>query len=240
MNDQDIAHKKLAEATHPLDRPVWSALTTRQTHLGRGDRLARRYHPDVAPFAAVEVETSEAFASLRQLIGPDDGVAVLSSDALEELPGLQAERIGLIHQMIAPTSVEAVDASDFIRLGPDAIEEMMRLTKQTNPGPFSKRTHETGDYIGLRHEGRLIAMAGQRMQLDGYVEISAVCVSDEHRGQGIAARLIDVLREEILRNGDVPFLHVFSHNHPAIALYERLGFTLRQVFNLTRLRNHDA
>lgn len=116
---------------------------------------------------------------------------------------------------------------------------MLELTQKTKPGPFGKRTHEMGRYIGLREHGRLIAMAGERMQLDGYVEISAVCVDDDWRGKGFAARLVTALRDDIEGRGATPFLHVLTDNHAAIGLYERLGFELQRKFFLTRVSRTD-
>ena len=116
---------------------------------------------------------------------------------------------------------------------------MLRLTEQTNPGPFGPRTHELGQYIGVRVDGALAAMAGERMRLDGAVEISAVCVSPEHRGKGHAAFLVAWLVRKLREEGAKPFLHAFTDN-PAIALYERLGFTKRKTLRLTVLARAEA
>ena len=119
-------------------------------------------------------------------------------------------------------------------LGPSDVPEMLHLTEQTQPGPFGPRTHELGQYIGIRVDGALVAMAGERMRLDGAVEISAVCVSPDHRGKGYAAFLVAWLVRKLRAEGSTPFLHVFTDN-PAIALYERLGFRTRKTLRLTVL-----
>jgi predicted GNAT family acetyltransferase len=219
-----------------LDRPIWAALTTNQAHLGYGDALARRFHPDVAPFAALASETPAAFQALRQLLLPDEQVATLQSmEPIGPVDGLRMTHVGVIHQMIA-THGEAARADDeVIRLGSADAKEMLDLAQQTKPGPFGKRTHETGNYIGIRDGGRLVAMAGERMRIDGYVEISAVCVAEDYRGRGLAGRLVRALRREIEQRGETPFLHVFSDNLSAIGLYERIGFGLRRTFHLTRI-----
>jgi ribosomal protein S18 acetylase RimI-like enzyme len=96
-----------------------------------------------------------------------------------------------------------------------------------------------GNYIGVRDRGRLIAMAGERMCVDGHVEISAVCVDEDYRGNGLAGGLVKVLRRGIEQRGEAPFLHVFSDNISAIRLYDRLGFQLRRTFYLTRIGHAD-
>ncbi|AXF05163.1 GNAT family N-acetyltransferase [Paraburkholderia hospita] len=227
--------------TANLDRPIWTALTTRQAHLGLGDALARRYHPDVAPFAALASDTPAAYEALHQLLQPHEQVALLSLEPLAGIETLQVDHAGTIHQMVAMHhAVETVDDLDVIRLGNVDAKEMLDLAQKTKPGPFGTRTHEMGHYIGVRDQGRLVAMAGERMSLDGYVEISAVCVDDDWRGKGLAGRLINILRKEITQRGETPFLHVFSHNTTAIHLYEKLGFELRREFVLNRIGHADA
>jgi predicted GNAT family acetyltransferase len=224
-----------------LDRPIWTALTTRQAHLGLGDTLARRFHPDVAPFAAVASETPNAWRALHALLQPGEQVAMLSADTVAAIDTLQAKRVGTIHQMVAMQRfTQSIDDSDVIDLGPADIDAMLALVQRTKPGPFGKRTREMGRYIGVREQGELIAMAGERMAIDGYVEISAVCVDERCRGRGLAGRLMNILRREIGLRGETPFLHVFSHNESAIALYERLGFELRHAFALTQISHAES
>ncbi|HEX3637462.1 MAG TPA: GNAT family N-acetyltransferase [Paraburkholderia sp.] len=223
-----------------LDRPIWAALTTKQAHLGQGDALARRYHPDVAPFAALASETPAAYRTLRQLLRPHEQVVLQSAEPLGPVDGLQATYLGVIHQMIAPhREAGGTDDPGVIRLGNAEANEMLDLVQKTKPGPFGKRTCEMGNYIGIRDGGRLIAMAGERMRVDGYVEISAVCVDEDYRGKGLAGRLVKALRREIEQRGETPFLHVFSDNISAIRLYERLGFRLRYTFHLNRIGHAD-
>lgn len=224
-----------------LDRPIWTALTTRQAHLGLGDTLARRFHPDVAPFAAVASETPDAWRALHALLQPGEQVAMLSADTVAAIDTLQAKRVGTIHQMVATQRfTQSLDDSDVIDLGPADVDDMLALVQRTKPGPFGKRTREMGHYIGIRERGELIAMAGERMAIDGHVEISAVCVDERCRGRGFAGRLMNILRREIGLRGETPFLHVFSHNESAIALYERLGFELRHAFALTQISHAES
>jgi predicted GNAT family acetyltransferase len=120
-------------------------------------------------------------------------------------------------------------------LGKPDIPAMMALAEATKPGPFGPRTIELGRYVGVRRDGRLVAMAGERMRLTGFTEISAVCVDPAYRGQGLAASMIFALVAPILDRSETPFLHAFSSNRPAIALYQRLGFGLRRQVHLAVL-----
>ncbi|MGV2291803.1 GNAT family N-acetyltransferase [Trinickia sp. YCB016] len=225
---------------HILDTPAWSALATRHAHLRQGGSLARRYHPEVAPFAAVASDTPAAWQALHELLRPGEQVAFVTPDPIEPSQGLQAEQIGVLHQMVATTRApDDTQDADVLRLSHLDAQDMLDLATRTKPGPFSKRTHETGNYIGIRDQGRLIAMAGERMLIDGYVEISAVCVDSEYRGKGLAGRLMNIVRRGIEARGDTPFLHVISSNHGAIGLYERLGFELRQAFHLNIVKRTD-
>jgi predicted GNAT family acetyltransferase len=231
----------MSRPTHAaLDRPIWAALTTRQAHLGQGDALARRFHPDVAPFAAIAPDAPDAWRALHALLRPGEHVAMLSTDALAGIDILQAKRVGNIDQMIAPQRfTQSIDDSDVIALGEADVDDMLALVQRTKPGPFGKRTRETGRYIGIREQGELIAMAGERMAIDGYVEISAVCVDERFRGRGLAGRLMNILRKEIGQRGETPFLHVFSHNESAIALYDRIGFEPRHTFALMQISHAE-
>jgi predicted GNAT family acetyltransferase len=117
---------------------------------------------------------------------------------------------------------------------------MLALVSVTQPGPFGPRTIELGEYWGVRRRGVLVAMAGERMRLDGFTEISAVCVDAVHRGQGFAADLVRSLVASIVARSEIPFLHVFTSNDPAIALYRKLGFALRRRMHLAVLARAEA
>lgn len=222
-----------------LDQPVWSALNSRHEELAQGGALARRYPADISPFAAVRDFSAAAFDALRALMRADEQLALVSLEAMTAPPGFVVEAVGPLWQMVAPRvpvgSDSAPDDSNIIVLNAADAPAMLELATLTKPGPFASRTHELGDYIGIRAGGRLVAMAGERMQLDGHAEISAVCVHPDQRGQGHARALMRAMMRRIRQRGDSPFLHVFTNNHGAIALYEELGFVRRQMLHAVRL-----
>ena len=194
---------------HLLDNPVWHALTGPQQKVADARLGASRYEPDVAPFAAVpDVPTAGTWDDLRDLVGPR-GAAVLFA----EPPGVpdgwdELFRIPTV-QMVA-TSVAPATAADAEPLGADDVDDMLALVGRTHPGPFERRTIELGDYLGVRDDSGLVAMAGMRMRLPGYTEISAVCTDEAARGRGLASALVRDLVGRILDRGETPVLHVMS------------------------------
>ena len=220
---------------HPLDRPVWRALTSRQAHLARGNARAVRLDPDYGPFAAAADAAPGALAALVALVAQDDAVALIEAAPPPTPPGLIVERAGVLHQMMA-TKLKLKDPKcAIVPLSEADAAVMFALAALTEPGPFAARTHQLGDFIGVRVDSRLAAMAGERMKPAGFTEVSAVCTHPDFRGQGYAAALTGVVAARILARGETPFLHVYPHNTGAIAVYAALGFCLRRPMMLTVL-----
>lgn len=224
-------------AAHPLDQPIWGALTSRHGAFAQGDGLARRYPADMAPFAAVRDPGPAGLAGLARIAAPGDTLALLSDQPLALPEAFTVERTLALDQMLAGAApADDPMAAGLERLGAAQVPEMMDLVALTQPGPFQARTFEMGAYFGIRAGQRLVAMAGERMALDGYTEISAVCSHPEHRGRGHARVLVAALARRIHARGEVPFLHVVAGNAPAIGLYRQLGFVLRRTLQLTVVR----
>jgi predicted GNAT family acetyltransferase len=221
---------------HPLDRQIWNALTTRQAAFALGEDLAVRLDPQFGPFAATRDDRPESFAALHALAKSTGGVVLFTPEppplpeTFEVLMASQLDQfVGVAPSSIAPrTDIRALSAED--------VPEMLALAEVTKPGPFLPRTHELGAFYGVRIGGRLIAMAGERLKLPGYTEITAVCTHEDFRGMGLAAALIARVADGIQARGETPFLHVFSHNASAIAVYRRLGMTFRRAFAVTFAR----
>lgn len=222
---------------HILDNPIWSSLTTRQTYLAEGDGLARRYPVDVTALAALKEPSAEAFDSLAR-ISKSDAVALFCYQPITIPAGWKTIHTSNLAQMVcvdprvAPVPAEiTVD-----KLGAADSDEMVALTKLTNPGPFGSRTHELGLYLGIHQQGRLAAMAGERQKLPGYTEVSAVCTHPDYVGKGYARVLMLEVMRGIRERGEIPMLHVRQNNARAVELYERLGFRSRVVLHLAVLK----
>ena len=225
---------------HPLDEPVWNALTTCHASLALGGEFARRYPPDFAPIAAIRDNSARSFSELRDLVAPGSVVALASADPMPPPDGFATVLATSFDQMIATSMPDAIvpDAivPDIVPLGaPDAVA-MAALAKPLLPQSFAERAHELGSQLGVRIDGKLVAMAGERLRLTGFAEISTVCTHADYRGRGYAGALVASLGRAILDRGEIPFLHVHGENRPAIAVYRRLGFTLRRVLHMTVLR----
>jgi predicted GNAT family acetyltransferase len=212
---------------HPLDRPIWSALTTRQAYCAQVAGGIRRFDPAFGPFGASAEGTAESLAGLAALVPEGGHVALLLHEPIAPPPGLVSRPAKTVVQMIAEAVEFPPAACDFQELSAADAPEMRALAGLTKPGPFAERTHELGRFVGIRHEGRLVAMAGERMQPEGFTEVSGVCTHPDHRGKGHAAALMCEVARGIVARGEAPFLHAFADNTSAIALYERLGFVTR-------------
>lgn len=219
-----------------LDNPIWGALTTDHACLAVGDVRARRYPEEIGPLSGMPVQSAEGYEALRPLAGPRGVVALFFREAPHVPMGWKLLRGGTIQQMIAHHPVIAPASSlggaELRRLTTADAPAMVALAELTEPGPFRLRTLELGNFFGIFDAGRLMAMAGKRMHLPGHVEVSAVCTHPEARGRGYAGMLMSRVIAEIVQSGRVPFLHTFADNHGAIRLYQSLGFTVRQAFEL--------
>lgn len=220
---------------HPLDRPVWSALATRQRDLALGDGRARRFDPAYGVFAAAADDGPDSLAALAALNPPEGGLATVEARPLPLPPAAAVARLGDLVQMTA-AAVSAGGADPGMEELSDAdAPQMLALARLTEPGPFFARTHQLGAFVGVKLDGRLVAMAGERMKPDGFTEVSGVCTHPDFRGRGYAGALMRVVVARILARGEVPFLHAYAANRGALALYESLGFVLRSRMTMTVL-----
>jgi ribosomal protein S18 acetylase RimI-like enzyme len=228
------------QAGQPLDNPMWAALTGPQQSFALGGGPVRRYPRKVAPFVAVERDGVAADSELGAVVAPGEAVFVV---AIAPAWPRDWEVIGtgtILQMLCSRLPLLASGGTDWSVLGDEDLPAMLALTAQVYPEFFRERTRELGRYVGLHRGGTLAAMAGERLETGGHVEISAVCTHPAHTGRGYAARLMSVLANDIAARGATPFLHVSDHNQRAIELYARLGFVERVRLPLWKVRRVGA
>jgi predicted GNAT family acetyltransferase len=219
-----------------LDRPVWSSLNTAHAALSLGDGLARRYLPDVNRFASARDDGEDALQALARLVRPADPVFVLQVPQIRIPAGLTAVKAATGVQMVAHAPVAPPEeAAAIVALSDRDAVQMLALATLTEPGPFLRNTHRMGRFFGIRIDGRLAAMAGERFRFPGYTELSGVCTHPDFRGRGLARRLSRHVAAGIAARGETAFLHAWKSNDAAIALYRALGFRWRCDVNVAVL-----
>jgi ribosomal protein S18 acetylase RimI-like enzyme len=208
-----------------LDNVTWAALTGPQKRFGEFHGRAARFQPDVSPFTAMDDPTDpDAWRDLVTLVGP--GRLFVAGPRVVPPPGW-ARVGGLAGVQMVDDGVTGADDADAETLGLADVPEVLELVRRTKPGPFEARTIELGAYLGIRDGGRLVAMAGERLKVPGWTEVSAVCTDPDFRGRGLANRLIRAVVAGIRARGEQPYLHAAAENTNAIRLYERMGFAVR-------------
>ena len=230
---------KASSEEHVLDNPVWHALHGPLSRFAAPHSTADLVHfdPEVSIFSAVDQIHGETWMRIAELVNLG-GVCGLFRDAISAPPpGWEEHFRGQCWQMVAgelarPSGLEVV------RLGRDEGPEMLALAKLTEPAPFFLRTPELGRYVGIRRDSRLLAMAGERFRVPGYVEVSAVCTHPDARGEGLATELTLNVAYSIRDGGNEAFLHVLETNDNAIRLYQKLGFVVRRKVDVVFAQWH--
>jgi ribosomal protein S18 acetylase RimI-like enzyme len=246
---------------HALDNIIWKALTTRQAEFAESFNQARRFMPEISPLAAFREPTEEGYESLARLVNSHATIGLFLEAPYEPRAGWEfvagAPMPEMVYEGAGGSFPQSPDPGprqpdtrgrlspreaepEIVGLGDADSPDMMELTALTKPGPFNKRTHELGTYLGIRHEGKLVAMAGERLKVPGYTEVSAVCTHPEHTGHGYARILTAEVMRRILGRGETPFLHVRGDNLRAIELYQRLGFRQRVLLHFAVLRKESS
>ena len=215
---------------HPLDRPIWSMLTGRQAHLAEGAAGALRIDRGYGVFGVAADTGAEAQAALAALVPEDGELWIVEGEPWPVPDGTREVKRAVLAQMVADGAPPAAREGEpaILALGDGDAAEMAALAEHAKPGPWGPTTHLYGPFFGVREDGRLLAMAGQRILVPGMAEVSGVATWADCRGRGLARALIGHVMREMVARGEMPFLHSYADNAGAITLYESLGFRIRR------------
>jgi ribosomal protein S18 acetylase RimI-like enzyme len=207
-----------------LDRIFWHTLTGPHAQFAAGAGGARRYARGFSPILAFADVERPDFAALAPYC--EAGEHFYCDSWTGTAPdGWHIEAESTMFRMVwnaaLPTTDEAPDA---IPLGLEHAAQAVELAALCRPGPFGPRTIELGEYVGYFDDERLVAMAGERMHVAGFREISGVCTHPDYQGRGFARRLMAKLVHRQMGLDERPFLHVMHSNDAAHQLYLRMGF----------------
>jgi predicted GNAT family acetyltransferase len=221
---------------HALDRPVWGALSICWSRLAEGDGRAMRLDRGHGLFGAAADRSADSLAALGALVPVGGELWTIERDIWPTPPGTRVDRSAELVQMVCEAAEPAPPpAFEIVDLVEADAAEMCALATLTRPGPFVRHTNRLGHFVGVRVGGRLVAMAGERMKLPGWSEVSGVCTYPDHRGQGYAAGLMRTIAARMIARGETPWLTSYKANTGAIALYETLGFRHRADMVVTIL-----
>jgi len=210
-----------------LDNPFWSSLRSRHRALARNHGDAARYPAEFAPFLGVASAQADVAEAVASLIDPGESVYLLG--VAPRLPNeWRIEAYGPLAQMICTAPIPVIDGPAVIELSEAHRADVLALTALVYPHYFRPRTMELGRYFGIYQDRRLAAIIGERLGMDAYQEISAVCTHPDFNGRGYARRLLALLSNDNLERGRTPFLHVSHQNQRAKLLYEQAGYRLRR------------
>ncbi len=231
----------LLSMSSDLDNPFWSALRGRHAGIAQRVGEAARYPAAFAPFLGVAHDNSaDVGDALDALIAADESVYLLG--VAPRVPeGWRLQAFGDLAQMIRTEPLAVEDWSDIVPLSTrEHRADVLALTSLVYPHYFRARTMEMGRYFGIYVDGRLAAMAGERLGTDAFQEVSAICTHPDFNGRGYARRITAMLTNDILEQGRTPYLHVSHDNPRAKNMYERMGYRLRRNIPFWSLRSWNG
>jgi ribosomal protein S18 acetylase RimI-like enzyme len=222
---------------HLLQNPVYHALISGDQHLSFGEGNVKYFDEQVSPFAGFEHGYEKGFSDLYDIFSAGRKILYAAPFPIIQPAGwqLQHEIKGL--QFVYESDKEIKNEfPNIIPLEEKDINQMVQLAKLTKPGPFGTGTIKFGSYHGIFDNEKLVAMTGQRLHVQNFTEISAVCTHPDYNGKGYANSLLQHQLQIILQNNQQPFLHVREDNVRAIEIYQRLGFTISGSMNFYFMR----
>jgi ribosomal protein S18 acetylase RimI-like enzyme len=209
-----------------LDNPVWYSLSESHQRFAVEYDNIKFYHPDYCPFGGFQQTENISSHILEYSMLVDNFFIVGEKPPFPNSLKLKNELICL--QMISNHKIDIDIKEDIVKLGQEDADDLLRLVNLVQPGYFKKKTALLGNYYGIFKNNELIAVTGERMQMNKYVEVSAVITHPNHIGNGYAKQLVAYTVNNIFDQNQIPYLHVTATNIAAIKLYEKLDFQIRR------------
>lgn len=219
-----------------LDNPIFHALQTTQHHFSEGNEQVLKFKSSILPFAGANTNDGQALTALLPFM--ENGETLFIKDQFDQIPS-EFQVMGIVNcwQMVyTPGNIQVPITADVAALTGEDAASLFQLVDTVQPGFFKPGTSSIGQYFGIRSEGQLVAVAGERFRMPGFTELSAICTLPTHTGKGYAQQLIQVLCEHNLANGQQVLLHVVDSNERAIKVYEKMGFAKRMDLPLLKLK----
>ncbi len=214
-----------------LQNPIWYSLMETHQNFSLTYDEVQFYKPEICPFGAFTnaSKTKQALNAYSQLT---KDMFLVSEKAV---PSFDENHIVLNKkmegcQMVLNKLIELEITESVIPLTEEHIQEVYDLIWLVMPGYYQKRTFDMGDYYGIFKDYKLVAISGQRMQTNDFIEVSGVVTHPDYTRKGLAKQLTWHATQEILKTGKHPILHTTKGN-PAIKLYQSLGFELTRDMN---------
>lgn len=214
-----------------LKNPVWYAL--QETH----NKFLIEY--DGVQFYNPEINNFGSFFQANKTLDAADKYSKITDTFFfvseKNTPTVHTDKIKLEKkingcQMILDQLIEVDLIDEITPLTEKHIEEVYDLIWLVMPGFYQKRGFEMGKFFGIFKEGKLVAITGQRMQTNDFIEISSVVTHPDFTRRGLAKQLIYHTTKDILNDKKLPILHTNKGN-AAIPLYEKLGFKYTRDMN---------
>ena len=141
--------------------------------------------------------------------------------------------------MIIYDKIDYAIEDEIVLLEGKHLEAILGLVKIVYPEYFKRETASLGNYFGIFKNNQLVAITGERIRMDGFIEVSAVITHPDHTGKGYAKQLVAHAVNAIINKKNTPFLHVSEANFGAIKLYEKLGFRTRRKISLWNITKKE-
>lgn len=221
--------------TDKLDNPVWHSLNEIHQSFAIGNDEIKFYQPQVCPFGGINSKHPDLISFFKT--HPELNSFFIIGDKPTETPDLTIEKELICLQMICSFPIKIQFTENIIQLKECDKKQLIDLVNLVQPGYFKEGTLLMGDYYGIYNNKQLVAVAGERMKMDGFTEISAVVTHADFTGKGFARQLVAQTANKNFEHNTVPYLHVAETNTGAVRLYEKLGFIIRRKISFWKMKS---